>query len=94
MLGRNHSGFGVHHAVWLDADDLAGRERLAQYMLRCPFSLQRMIRVTEQGQVARELREAGPSLRDACRTLLRRGYPGWSGGPISPETLRKALSRR
>ena len=26
MLGWNHSGFGVHHAVRLDADDLAGRE--------------------------------------------------------------------
>ncbi len=51
MLGWNHSGFGVHHAVRLDADDLAGRERLAHYMLRCPFSLERMIRVTDQGKV-------------------------------------------
>ena len=51
MLGWNHSGFGVHHAVRLDADDLAGRERLAQYMLRCPFSLDRLLRVTEQGKV-------------------------------------------
>ena len=51
MLGWNHSGFGVHHAVRLHADDLAGRERLAHYMLRCPFSLERLIRVTEQGKV-------------------------------------------
>ena len=51
MLGWNHSGFGVHHAVRLDADDRAGRERLTQYMLRCPFSLERMIRVTAQGKV-------------------------------------------
>ena len=27
MLGWNHSGFGVHHAVRLDAEDGAGRER-------------------------------------------------------------------
>ncbi len=51
MLGWTHSGFGVHHAVRLDADDHAGRERLAHYMLRCPFSLERMIRVTGQGTV-------------------------------------------
>ncbi len=51
MRGWTHSGFGVHHAVRLDADDRAGRERLAHYMLRCPFSLDRMIRVTEQGTV-------------------------------------------
>ena len=31
--------------------DVAGRERLAQYMLRCPFSLQRMIKVTPEGKV-------------------------------------------
>jgi hypothetical protein len=51
MLGWKHSGFGVHHAVRLDADDRAGRERLAHYMLRCPLSLERLIRVTGQGKV-------------------------------------------
>ena len=43
MLDWNHWGFGVHHPVRLHAADLAGRERLAHYMLRCPFSLERMI---------------------------------------------------
>ena len=51
MLSWQHSGFGVNFAVRLGAHDLAGRERLAQYMLRCPFSLDRMIRVTDQGKV-------------------------------------------
>ena len=51
MLGWQHSGFGVHHAVRLEADDRAGRERLTHYMLRCPFSLERLFRVTEQGTV-------------------------------------------
>ena len=51
MLNWRHSGFNIHLAVRLGADDLAGRERLAQYMLRCPFSLERMIRVTDQGKV-------------------------------------------
>ncbi len=51
MLSWKHSGIDVNFAVRLDADDVSGRERLAHYMLRCPFSLERMIRVTEQGQV-------------------------------------------
>ncbi len=51
MMGWQHSGFGVNFAVRLGAGDLAGRERLAQYMLRCPFSLDRMIRVTDEGKV-------------------------------------------
>ena len=71
MLGWHHSGFDVNCAARLDADDVAGRQRLAQYMLRCPFSLQRLIRVTEQGTVLyraekndpqRFPRPAGPDL--------------------------------
>ena len=41
----------MNFAVRLVAHDLAGRERLAQCMLRCPFSLDRMIRVTDEGKV-------------------------------------------
>jgi hypothetical protein len=51
MTSWRHSGFSVHLGAKIDADDVAGRERLAQYMLRCPFSLERMIRVTDQGTV-------------------------------------------
>ncbi len=79
MLGWNHSGFGVHHAVRLDADDLAGRERLAQYMLRCPFSLERMIRVTKEGKVI-YLAE-----KKACRRFPK---------PTSPRAPRRTHRRR
>ncbi len=48
---RRQGRASYHVAVRLGADDTVGRERLAQYMLRCPVSLQRMIRVTDQGQV-------------------------------------------
>ncbi len=47
----HHCGFSTHHAVRVQAGDFKGLQRLAQYMLRCPFSLARMIRVTDQGQV-------------------------------------------
>ncbi len=74
MLGWNHSGFGVHHAVRLEADDLAGRERLAHDMLRCPLGLERMIRVTEQGTVI-YLAE-----KKACRHFPKPASPDLFGG--------------
>ncbi len=58
MRGWQHSGFGVHHAVRLDADDLAGRERLAHYMLRCPLGLERLILSHRAGQGDLPRREA------------------------------------
>jgi hypothetical protein len=49
MKSWPHSGFSVNAKVYLPAGDTAGLERLAQYMLRCPFSLARVVRVTESG---------------------------------------------
>jgi hypothetical protein len=51
MRSWRHSGFAVHLAVTVAPDDLAGRERLLHYMLRCPFSLERLIRLTPEGKV-------------------------------------------
>ena len=42
MLAWRHTGFSVHNAVRIRAGDAAGRRRLAQYMLRAPFSLEKM----------------------------------------------------
>ena len=42
MLAWRHTGFSVHSAVRIHARDAAGRRRLAQYMLRAPFSLEKM----------------------------------------------------
>ncbi len=46
-----HTGFSVGNSVYLSARDTAGLQRLAQYILRCPFSLARMVRLTEDGSV-------------------------------------------
>jgi hypothetical protein len=46
-----HSGFRVDQSVRLEAGDEEGVQRLIQYFLRCPFSLARMIEVTEAGKV-------------------------------------------
>jgi hypothetical protein len=42
MLAWRHTGFSVHNSVRVRARDTAGRRRLAQYMLRAPFSLEKM----------------------------------------------------
>ena len=51
MRGWRHSGFSAHHGVRLTEGDTAGLDHLAQYLLRCPFSLEHMMQVTDQGKV-------------------------------------------
>jgi hypothetical protein len=41
----------VNHSVYLSPGDTFSLERLTQYILRCPFSLARIIRLTENGSV-------------------------------------------
>jgi len=51
MRTWQHSGFSVDQSVLLAAGDRAGIERLVQYMTRCPFSLSRLVKISESGQV-------------------------------------------
>ncbi len=51
MRSWQHSGFSVDQSVYLPAGDQPGIERLVRYMTRCPFSLSRLVKVTETGQV-------------------------------------------
>jgi hypothetical protein len=46
-----HSGFSIDNSVLIEADDQVGLQRLTGYIIRCPFSLARMIKVTEDGKV-------------------------------------------
>ena len=45
------SGFSVDQSVFLPEGDRPGIERLVRYMTRCPFSLSRLVKVTDTGQV-------------------------------------------
>ena len=58
-----HSGFSVDQSVYLPAGDRPGIERLVGYMTRCPFSLSRLVKVTETGQVIYKAE------KDACRAF-------------------------
>ena len=60
MRSWEHSGFSVDQSVLLSAGDRSGIEHLVQYMVRCPFSLSRLVKVTDTGQVVYKAK------KDAC----------------------------
>ena len=63
MRSWPHSGFHVDQSVFLPAEDRAGIERVMQYMVRCPFSLSRLVKVTKTGEVVYKAE------KDACRAF-------------------------
>ncbi|MDA7903326.1 transposase [Mariniblastus sp.] len=71
MRSWPHSGFSVDNSVYLSPNDSAGLERLAQYILRCPFSLARVVRLTNDGSVVYRAQQ------DRCRR-----FPGPASGDL------------
>jgi len=51
MRQWHHSGFGIHAGHRIQRDDHDGLENLAQYILRNPFSLEKMTYLPETGDV-------------------------------------------
>ena len=51
MNSWKHSGFSVHKNVRIEAKDKVGLEGLTQYIARCPFSLDRIMKLTETDHV-------------------------------------------
>jgi len=51
MRGWKHSGFSVDTSVRIERGDKAGMQRLVEYVSRCPFSLARMVSVTDDGKI-------------------------------------------
>ncbi len=92
-----HSGFSVDQSVFLPAGDRAGIERLVRYMTRCPFSLSRLVKVSETGQVVYKAE------KDACRAFpdpqgdgrererhaISRSSTRWNSWPSSRSTFRR-----
>ena len=72
-----HSGFSVDQSVYLPAGDKPGIERLVGYMTRCPFSLSRLVKVTETRQVIYKAE------KDACRA-----FPDPQGDELARGTRR------
>lgn len=79
MRSWQHSGFSVDQSVFLPAGDQAGIERLVQYMTRCPFSLSRLVKVSDTGQVVyqaeKQVCRAFPDPRgDSTRAGVKRNF--------------------
>ncbi|MFC1476748.1 transposase [Fibrobacterota bacterium] len=51
MLAWKHSGFNIDTSVRIEAGDHDGMQRLVEYISRCPFSLARMIKLTDDDKV-------------------------------------------
>jgi hypothetical protein len=51
MMGWKHSGFSIDTSVRIAADDHDAMKRLVEYVARCPFSLARMVKLTQDGKV-------------------------------------------
>ncbi len=51
ILTWRHTGFSAHNAVRIRANDPAARQKLAQYMLRAPFALEKMTYDPDSGTV-------------------------------------------
>jgi len=75
MRTWQHSGFSVDQSVLLPAGDRAGIERLVQYMTRCPFSLSRLVKISESGQVVYKAE------KQACRAFPDQNGDGMQSGP-------------
>ncbi len=75
MRTWKHTGFSVDQSVYLPAGDLAGIERLLQYITRCPFSLSRLVKVTDTGQVVYKAE------KQSCRAFPDHNGNGIASGP-------------
>ena len=51
MMGWKHSGFNIDISVRIEKDDHEDLLRLIEYISRCPFSLARMVKLTDDGKV-------------------------------------------
>jgi len=70
-----HSGFSVDNSVTVSPGDTSALERLAQYILRCPFSLARVVRLTDDGSVIDRAEQ------DHCRRFPGPASADLRGGP-------------
>ena len=51
MCGWKHSGFSADNSVRIETGDKGGIQRLIEYIARSPFSLSRMVSVTDDGKI-------------------------------------------
>jgi len=73
LLGWRHAGFSLHHQVCIGSQDRMGREKLAQYILRSPFSQQKM-RYQPKGKTVLYRSKMNPVLKRNCEVFPVRDW--------------------
>ena len=76
MRSWQHSGFHVYRGLQIPAGDTAGMERLAEYIVRCPFAASRLSYNRENGVVSYRGKTSGatklyPALDFLARLLVQ-----------------------
>ena len=76
MSSWNHSGFHVYRGPQILAGDREGLERLAAYIVRCPFAISRMTYCRERGEVSYRGKTSGatklyPALDFLARLVIQ-----------------------
>ncbi|MFC1763232.1 transposase [Planctomycetota bacterium] len=75
MRTWKYTGFTADQSMYLPAGDHVGIERLVQYITRCPFSLSRLVKVTDKGQVVYKAE------KHACQAFPDHNGDGIAAGP-------------
>ena len=74
IQGWKHSGFSVDNQVYVEKDDKKGMQRLIEYLARCPFSLARIIKLTDTGKVLYR------AVKSACHAFPELGNENLKAG--------------
>jgi hypothetical protein len=76
----HHSGFNIHSSYLIQRDDHDGLEHLAQYILRNPFSLEKMTCVQETGVVIHRSKRNHPTATAPLRYSVFQNFSLWRCG--------------
>lgn len=80
MQSWAHSGFNVNAQVRIGADDVTGRENLARYLIRVPFSINKIRYDPAARSVIYKTKMVAGSNRNFAGSVAARLAPGGSSG--------------
>ncbi|MFH1038976.1 MAG: hypothetical protein V1789_09965 [PVC group bacterium] len=97
LRGWKHSGFNLHRSRRVAPDEGEDRERLAQYIIRSPFSLEKM-RVTDPGDAIVYRSEMNPKIKRNFEVFSPTDFirlrSSSCGGQVAAVFFREWLARR
>jgi hypothetical protein len=77
LLSWQHSGFSVDNQVRIEAGDAQGRQQLARYMIRAPFSLEKTEYKAGQGVIVYRSKQHATLKRNFARLVPETHLRPW-----------------